>query len=331
MKLVMFLLSCLSSMLVLGQSVRVMTWNVENLFDARHDTLKQDEEFLPESQRQWTWGRYWRKIEDISRVVMGVGELEPPAIVALQEVENDSCMIALSRRGSLRSIFYRYIMTDSPDQRGVDVALMYRPEMFQLLGSESRRVPSLEFGLRPTRDILHAWGRLPWGDTLHVVVCHLPSRAGDSREGKRNRRLAVTALSQLADSLLLNVPNCRLMIMGDFNATLRDKDLKPLLENEELYPLTPMTKRPVSGTYRFQGNWGWIDHVFVSRNLAERVGEAKLYTQPWMQRQISDGTWYPRRTYLGTTYNGGVSDHVPVYLDIEPPLIPPKGEGSLHF
>lgn len=206
-KLAMFFISCLSCTLLMGQQVRIMTWNVENLFDARHDSLKQDEEFLPESERQWTWGRYWHKIEDISRVVMGVGGDEPPALVALQEVENDSCMIALTQRGPLWSIHYKYVMTDSPDLRGVDVALLYRPEMFRLLGSESRRVPSEQYGLRPTRDILHAWGRLLGGDTLHVVVCHLPSRAGDSRQGKRNRQLAVNTLCQLADSLLGSVPD----------------------------------------------------------------------------------------------------------------------------
>ena len=312
----------------MGQQVRIMTWNVENLFDARHDSLKQDDEFLPDGERHWTWGRYWHKIEDISRVVMGVGGDEPPALVALQEVENDSCMIALTRRGPLCSIHYKYVMTDSPDLRGVDVALLYRPEMFRLLGSESRRVPSEQYGLRPTRDILHAWGRLPGGDTLHVVVCHLPSRAGDSRQGKRNRQLAVNTLCQLADSLLGSVPDCRLLMMGDFNATLRDKDLKPLLRMQGVCPLTPSDKRPVSGTYRFQGNWGWIDHVFASRNLLGRVGSATLYTQPWMQRPVSDGTWYPRRTYLGTNYNGGVSDHVPVYLDIKPLSNSPEGENE---
>lgn len=310
----------------MGQQMRIMTWNLENLFDARDDSLKQDEEFLPESERQWTWGRYWRKIEDVSRVVMGVGGSEPPALVALQEVENDSCMIALTRRGPLWSIHYKYVMTDSPDHRGVDVALMYQPEKFHLLGSESRRVPSEQHGLRPTRDILHAWGRVPSGDTLHVVVCHLPSRAGHTQEGKRNRALAVNTLCGLADSLLTNTPDCRLLIIGDFNATLRDKDLKPLLAMKSRRPLTPMKKHPTSGTYRYQGNWSWIDHMFVSRNLVGFVSEAKLYTQPWMQRPTSDGTWYPRRTYLGTTYNGGVSDHVPVYLDLLPLSVSPQRE-----
>lgn len=300
---------------------RVVTWNVENLFDARHDSLKQDEEFLPESERKWTWGRYWKKIEDVSRVVMGIGEDMPPALVALQEVENDSCMIALTKRGALRAMGYEYVMTDSPDRRGVDVALIYQPLMFQLIGWESRRVPSADYGLRPTRDLLHAWGRVPNGDTLHVVVCHLPSHMG-GREGKKNRALAVETLVALTDSLIALHPAGKLMVMGDFNSTL--KSLKPI---KSLRPLTPDKKRPMEGTYRFKGNWSWIDHIFVSEALQTKASKVMLYTQPWMQRRMADGSWYPRRTYMGSTYNGGVSDHVPIYFDLWPfSTSPQKGE-----
>lgn len=312
---------------------RVMTWNLENLFDCHDDSLKQDEDFLPDSERQWTWGRYWRKIEDVSRVVMGIGENMPPALVALQEVENDSVLTAITKRSTLRSLGYEYVMTDSPDPRGVDVALMYQPLLFRLLGWESRRIPSAAYGLRPTRDLLHVWGRVSSGDTLHVIVCHLPSRLG-GRAGKLNRKLAVNCILSLTDSLLACNPQCQIMLMGDFNATLRDKSLNPLnplnsshplnplnslnlLNSSSFLPLTPNKKRPVEGTYRYKGNWSWIDHIMVSPALSDKASMASLYTQPWMQRPVSNGTWYPRRTYLGTSYNGGVSDHLPIYADLD--------------
>lgn len=294
-----------------------MTWNVENLFDCRHDTLKLDHEFLPDSERRWTWGRYWRKITDIGRVVMGIGETNPPALAGLCEVENDSVMIALTRRGSLRSIGYEYVMTDSPDTRGVDVALMYQPAMFQILGHETRRIPSQAYNLRPTRDLLHVWGVAQGHDTLHIVVCHLPSRAGGSRENNRNRKLAVAELKLLVDSLINNVANCQLLIMGDFNATLHDKALRPIARHPGLKSLTPDKKRPTSGTYRYKGNWSWIDHILASTVLAKKATTAQLYAEPWMKREMADGTWYPRRTYLGTNYGGGVSDHVPAYIDLQ--------------
>ena len=311
-------LLCIAQEVAGQERFRVMTWNVENLFDCRHDTLKLDGEFLPESEREWTWGRYWRKIEDVSRVVMGVGGDMPLALVGLCEVENDSVMIALTRRGPLWALHYEYVMTESPDQRGIDVALLYQPLLFRLLGSESHRVPSESHGLRPTRDLLHVWGLVPDGDTLHVVLCHLPSRAGDMRESQQNRDLAMQTLIGVADSLFARNPQCKLIVMGDFNATLRDKSLMSLVSSTGLVPLTPDKRRPTSGTYRYKGNWSWIDHILVSEALLGQIGQkATLYTQPWMQRMMNDGTWYPRRTYLGNKYSGGVSDHVPVYVDLE--------------
>lgn len=291
---------------------RVMTWNVENLFDCRDDTMKQDEEFLPESKRKWTWLRMRRKITDIGRVVMAVGGDRPPSLVALQEVENDSVMNALTRSSALRTLGYDYIMTDSPDKRGVDVALMFRREDFRILGWETRRVPSISYGLRPTRDILHAWGIVANGDTLHAVVCHLPSKAGRQRQGKRNRRLALATLASLCDSLLASGEgDRRLIVMGDFNSPLWE--LRPL---RMLLPMTPDEKWPTEGTYRFRSNWSWIDHIMVSPALKDCTTEARIYSADWMQRPVADGTWYPRRTYQGTTYAGGVSDHLPISCDL---------------
>ncbi len=310
---------------------RVVTWNVENLFDCHDDTLKEDNEFMPESVRQWTWGRYWRKIDDLSRAVMAIGGDAPPALVALQEVENDSVLRDLTCRGPLYSLHYEYVMTDGPDVRGINVALMFQSTVFRLLGHETFRVPSVEHGLRPTRDILHAWGRLPNCDTLHVIVCHFPSRAGGHKDGTLNRQLAAQTLSNLLDSLDSSINACRLLVMGDFNATLRDKvfqiirvkSIKNFRNQRDssqcrLIALTPDNRRPKHGTYRFQGNWSWLDHVLVSPSLlmsGQSEAKALPFVQPWMQRKFDDGNWYPRRTYLGPVYQGGVSDHLPVFAD----------------
>ena len=289
--------------------LRLMEWNVENLFDCLHDTLKQDHEFLPESERHWTWGRYWRKQEDLARVIMAVGESQPVDIVALCEVENDSVLRDLTRRGALRSLGYQYVVTSSPDLRGVDVALLYQPMRFRLLGSESRRVPSAENVLRPTRDLLHAWGVVPDGDTLHIVVCHFPSRVS-GREGDRNRLLAAQTLASLCDSL---GRDCPLVVMGDFNAPARDRIFRHL---SQLVDLVPQSRRPKEGTYRYRGEWSWIDHVLVSPSLVSRCSPLCLYTAPWLQDPDSHGGWHPRRTYLGPAYHAGVSDHVPLYFDL---------------
>ncbi|MBQ2043585.1 MAG: endonuclease, partial [Bacteroidaceae bacterium] len=196
-----------------------MSWNVENLFDCHDDPLKDDGEFLPESERRWTPARYWRKQDQLARTIAAV---EPqngwPLLVGMMEVENDSVLFDLTRRSPLRRAGYDFLVTQSPDVRGIDVALLYQPKAFRLLAHCSVRVPSAQNGFRPTRDILHATGLLPSGDTLHVVAVHLPSRSGNSRQSARHRRLAMSSLCTVLDSL----QGKKTVLMGDFNAEPSD-------------------------------------------------------------------------------------------------------------
>ncbi len=308
---ILYVLALSCSLVVGGQErLRIMEWNVENLFDCQHDTLMNDYDFLPTGKMQWTESRYWRKQQDIARVVLAVGGDKPVDLVGLAEVENDTCMRDLTERSLLRTLGYRYVMTEGSDPRGVDVALMYLPFRFRLLGSESKRVPSRERGLYPTRDILHAWGVLVNGDTLHVAVCHFPSRAR-GRSSDKNRLLAAQTVAALADSL---GSDCRLLVMGDFNAPPSDPVFKAI--GDRLLDLAPKTRHPKEGTYYYQGEWSWIDHILVSPPLKEKVPVLRLYTAPWMQDANSNGGWHPRRTFLGTYYHGGVSDHVPIFCDM---------------
>lgn len=291
--------------------LRIVEWNVENLFDCRHDTLKDDFEFLPEGERRWTWSRYWRKLTDVSRVLMAIGDDAAPDLVGLCEVENDSVLTDLCRRSSLRNLDFSYVMTQSADRRGMDVALLYRPARFRLLDWHAVRVPSREHALPATRDILWVKGLAPGGDTLHVVVCHLPSRLG-GRAGQRGRRLAVGTLNLLADSI---GEGGNLVVLGDFNAPPHDKVFRKLTK---LVNLVPQKRYPSEGTYRYKGLWSWIDHALVSPALVSVAGPVYLYTAPWLQDKDSHGGWHPRRTFMGTFYHGGVSDHVPLWFDLHP-------------
>ena len=159
---------------------RVMSWNVENLFDTHHDTLKNDNEFLPDAIRHWNYTKYKKKLADMARVITAVGEWNPPALVGLCEVENDSVLRDLTQRSPLKELGYRYVMTSSPDLRGIDVALLYQRDLFKLLSFRSIPIPSFKHH-RPTRDLLHVSGLLLTGDTLDVIVCHLPSRSVEPR------------------------------------------------------------------------------------------------------------------------------------------------------
>lgn len=291
-----------------AQRFRVATWNVENLFDTVHDPRKDDHEFLPAATRHWDGARYWRKLRNIAQTLAA---MELPAVVALQEVENDTVLRDLTRRTQLWPAGYRHIVTDSPDVRGVDVALLYRPEAFRLLSWHAVRIPSAEHGLSPTRDILVATG-LVGQDTLHVCVVHMPSRRNSNRRSAQNRRLAMQTLCHVVDSL----SDRKVVVIGDFNAEPGDKSLLELSSRMcTMLPTDTKTLRRQRGTYYFRGVWGFLDHIFVSTVLQEQsLGQAQECRFPWLLRTAKD---IPHRTYGGDSYLGGISDHLPLIADFD--------------
>lgn len=181
-------------------SFRVVSWNIENLFDTHHDSLKNDHEYLPDAIRHWN-------IADIEktgwccRVITAIGEWNPPALVGLCEVENDTVLRDLTRRSPLKELSYRYVMTNSPDLRGIDVALLYQRDLFKLLSSRSISIPPFKQH-RPTRDLLHVSGLLLAGDTLDVFVCHFPSRSGGAKESEPYRLYVAHILRTEVDSIM---------------------------------------------------------------------------------------------------------------------------------
>lgn len=316
---------------------RVMAYNVENLFDTRRDSLKQDKEFLPEGEKRWTNFRYWNKLNALSKVIAAVGEDHLADLIGVCEVENDSVMHDLTRRSALRALGYRYVMTDSPDERGIDVALMYQPGSFRMEGMQEIKVPSVRHGFKPTRNILYVKGRVRTGDTLHVMVCHLPSRTGRSRDSDRHRWLAVQRIHGVADSIQRVYPEALILLMGDFNASCRDMVLRKGLP---LGKITDSTQRAssdflfyhiavnrpgadITGTYRYQGIWNDLDHILVSKALLDdrqrmhtEKGRFKVIDFPFLcEPDPTYGGIRPRRTYQGPLYKGGYSDHLPVVAD----------------
>lgn len=155
----------------------------------------------------------------------------PPALVGLCEVENDTVLRDLTRRSPLKELNYRYVMTDSPDLRGIDVALLYQRDLFKLLSSRSISIPPLR-QYRPTRDLLHVSGLLLTGDTLDVFVCHLPSRSGGAKESEPYRLYAAQILRTEVDHILNIRSHPQVIIMGDFNDYPTNQSIQKVLEAE---------------------------------------------------------------------------------------------------
>ena len=316
----MYLLICLFTFVEL---------NCENLFDTQHDSLKHDEEFLPTSAMHWTPSRYWHKLNRIGQDILSCGELDStkviPDMVVLTEVENDSVMRDLTKRSLLRNADYEYVMTDSPDERGIDVALLYSPFSFALIGYHSIRIAPPK-GFRPTRDILYACGQLISGDTLHVFAIHAPSRRGGEQVSRSYRQKVVERLLLSVDSVRTLSPQARVIIAGDFNDYSSDPTIKHLVRHG-LVEVSANTqgRHGAKGTYRYHGLWGSLDHILCDATSARQLVDCHIHDAPFLlEPDEKYGGVKPRRNYLGPRYLNGFSDHLPIVATFGFPPIHPE-------
>ena len=302
-------------------SFRVMEYNVENLFDSDHDSLKMDTQFTPDGDYHWTYGRYWRKLNAISRSIVLASTdsltLRLPDIIGLCEVENDSVLMSLTRRSLLRGARYEYVMTASPDLRGIDVALLYQPMTFRCISHHPLRVDPLP-SMRPTRDILYVKGETLYGD-LHVYVVHAPSRSGGEKLTRPHRMAVMTRLLSSIDSLCCVEPSPRIIVMGDFNDYSAAKSLRRLSAAGLVEISAPgyLTASPdVRGTYRYQGVWGSLDHIFISSSILPFFSRSRVSApSELLEPDTRYGGMKPFRYMRGPIYNGGYSDHLPLVAD----------------
>lgn len=323
MRILLTFLFLLSSFLSEAQTrLTIVELNTENLFDTRHDTLKNDYEFLPDSPRHWTRTKYWQKLNRIGQTIIACGEDSSgwtlPDIVGLCEVENDSVLFDLTRRSLLRKARYEYVMTASNDTRGIDVALLYSPFSFRLIKADTIRVIPMK-EMRPTRDILYVEGEIESGDTLHVFLLHAPSRMGGEVYSRPFRKHVMEQLCNVIDSLRSQYVEPKLLVMGDFN----DYADSPSLQLAYEHGLINVSAEAhgcngAKGTYRYHGEWGSLDQILVSENLRSWVIDCRINDARFLlEEDIKYGGVKPRRNYNGMRFNNGFSDHLPLVLHLQ--------------
>jgi endonuclease/exonuclease/phosphatase family metal-dependent hydrolase len=298
--------------LLLSSFLTLVELNCENLFDTRHDVGKEDTEFLPDGARRWTRTKYWGKLNRIGQEILSCSD-ELPDLVALVEVENDSVLYDLCHRSLLRNAGYQYLMTESFDVRGVDVALLYHPVRFRPLCYEYLEVPLLR-GMRPTRDILYVQGLCATGDTLHVFVVHSPSRYGGERQSRPYRQQVAGVLLQMVAQIGLRQP---IVITGDFNDYADSPVLRQLCR-QGLHNATANARGrygKAQATYRYQGEWQSLDHVLLSPILYNKVDTAYINDAPFLlEEEPRYGGKRPYRTFQGYRHRQGFSDHLPLVV-----------------
>ena len=291
-------------MIFLGTGISVLFfWNLENLFDPFDDVATLDDEFTARGEKRWSWKRFDHKADGIAKTILAASQNgAPPDICAFAEVENRFVLRRLRDSTPLEKLDYEIIHRDSPDERGIDVALLYRRSRFKPLKVEAVRV-SEEFN---TRDILYVKGVLD-GDTLHVMVNHWPSKRGGAAASEIRRWAAQERLSALCDSIAGASPEQRIIALGDFNDTPENIILP-------LYNLASPLAALGEGTLKYRGNWEMIDQCFVSDTTACRLSIFKPAFLVEHDRTYTGDK--PRRTYIGPRHNGGLSDHLPIVLTI---------------
>jgi predicted extracellular nuclease len=311
--------------------LRIMFYNVENLFDIYDDSLKNDESFTPDGNNHWSNYKYWEKQNNISKVILAAGGWEPVDIVGLCEVENLKVLNDLTQKTSLASSNYTIVHQESPDKRGIDVALLYQKEKLTLDTAQWIQV-FLGDGQRPTRDVLFATFTTLNNEQLHVFVNHWPSRYGGQMASDPKRRQAANTVRLVVDSILTSNANANILLMGDFNDEPENGSIKENLrathdstfaEPQDLYNMMSHI-RGNNGTHKYQGTWGVLDQFMVSQGLYQGHAGLQVTPGPLVFKApflLIDETKYPGikpyRTFIGMKYQGGYSDHLPIYVDLQ--------------
>ena len=306
-------------LLVPRDSLSVMCWNVENFFDWRNDSLTvSDAEFSSRGERHWTWRRFQAKANAFAKALFWVeaetGRL--PDIVGLEEVENAFVLRQVLQKTALRKTDYKYVHYDSPDRRGIDVALLYRSSVLELVDSKPCHLYEADT-VMATRDILLCVFRRKIDvapPPFAVLVNHHPSKYGGASESDPKRRIAVDRLRFLADSLAAEGID-KIIAGGDFNDT---PDSPVFLRLEPaLKPLYSALFRRGEGTIKYDGKWALIDHFYASPALWDSGPSMRILRIPFLlTRDTAHSGDKPLRTYTGPRPTGGVSDHLPILLEI---------------
>lgn len=314
-------------------------YNFENLFDTLDSPDTDDADFLPNGSYLWTTERYHRKLQNLARVVADLGrEKTPdgPAILGVAEIENRQVLEDFVRQEAVAARKYAIVHYDSPDPRGIDVALLYQPKYYQV--TSSRVIAMKEYDAeggeaRGTRDILLVSGQFD-GEPLHVLVNHWPSRRGGEKLTQPLRNAAAMRCKEVADSLQALDPQAKVLIMGDLNDDPVSPSVKEVLRAQRdpaqcrpgimFNPLYDFFKKGL-GTLAYRDAWSLFDQIILSSGLAHpassgyRYYQARVFNAPYLIQTSGNFKGYPLRTFAGNEFLGGYSDHFPVCIYLVKP------------
>tara|TARA_Y100000815_G_scaffold235319_1_gene227883 strand:+ start:3858 stop:4808 length:951 start_codon:yes stop_codon:yes gene_type:complete len=302
-------------------------YNIENLFDIENDPYTNDDDFLPTSAKRWTYKRYQNKLRKLGSVISQIGdnsESPAPIIIGLAEVENNNVLSDLINSEHLENEGYDFVHFDSLDERGIDVALLYKSEFFTIKSSETFSVYlQNEMGLRDyTRDVLLVQGKL--GDeNLNIIVNHWSSRREGEKETEYNRTAAAKVVNSIIDRIKKEDSEAKIIVMGDFNDNPEDNSIKLLEKESELYNPFKTVLSHDKGSLNHDFQWNMFDQILISNNFFDlsssnlRFLKADVFNSKFVTQYHGKYKGQPFRTYVGKKYRGGYSDHFPVFIQLK--------------
>lgn len=306
-------------------------YNLENLFDTTHDAFKNDYEYLPQNAKQWDSQKYTEKLHLLARSIGSMNSWEGPDFLGVCEVEKRSCLEDLTQKTALKSQGYEIIHQESGDERGIDVAAIYKKSRLELISYQYIKV-DLGEDARSTRDILYAVFRPKnSSDSLHVFVNHWPSRFGGEAASAPKRMKAAQVLKSMVDDILNANPSAKIILTGDFNDGTSDQSITTYLmaSSDPTAPLFNTSYRLQNelgkGSHKFRDEWNLFDQMIISQGLVGadvgyryRINSSKIHDdKEWLSEQdLRFQGLKPFRSYIGHRYNGGYSDHYSISIQL---------------
>lgn len=314
------------------KSLCIAFYNVENLFDTINDPSTEDEEFTPEGKQHWTAFKYEWKICNIARVIRAMNDGKGADIVGLAEVENKKVLQDLITEPHLRKLNYGIVHHESPDKRGIDVAMIYKKGALKVVGQKSFSVDISQFDDRPTRDILLVQGIEGKNDTLSILLNHWPSRR-EGKEASAPKRIAAAAVvRKIVDTLMMQNPGARILVIGDFNDNPTDKSLSEVLGATRIPDTSHINSiyncgfnfnwKNGEGSEFYKGEWSRLIQIIVSTALIKNqinsdgtFTDVHIFKPDWILREDEvSHQLIPFRTFERDNDAIGFSDHLPVYI-----------------
>ena len=331
MRICIFLIMLLQAQL--PDSVMVAFWNMENFFDPYTDSTRVYNEYTEQGGQHWTKTRFYKKRNNLYKAILSFSKNQPLGILGVCEVENDLVLNALFAQTPLKRFNYRWIHYDGPDRRGIDPAIVYSKDLFQLIYSETVPYRNPLDSTAISRDILYAKFFDYRNDTIHCFVNHWPSKYRGELETVEARNCAARIARNKVDSIVAIVPDAKIILMGDFNDTPESPCIKEVLgakhlsecgEDDMLVNLfAKSSDLGFEGTLKYQDAWMIFDQIIVSKSLIYsdslhcNSSDARIVHEGFLLTE--DGTYHGEklnRTYLGPRYLGGFSDHLPVLVPL---------------